>query len=88
VQRLWQSLHSLSALVDMFCCLIVCRAVIDIFWESTLVFFVAYKPADSGTVEQPWLVQVSLSVSREFLLVLIAVAACHTGTAIEQSLPV
>jgi len=37
--------------------------VIDIFWESTLVFFVAYKPADNGNMEQPWLVQVTLAVS-------------------------
>ena len=37
--------------------------VLDIFWESTLVFFVAYKPADNGNMEQPWLVQVTLAVS-------------------------
>jgi len=37
--------------------------VIDIFWESTLVFFVAYKPANNGNMEQPWLVQVTLTVS-------------------------
>jgi len=43
-------------------------AVIDIFWESTLVFFVAYKPADSGSVEQPWLVQVTLAVSKQPVL--------------------
>jgi len=41
----------------------VLRAVIDIFWESTLVFFVAYKPANNGSMEQPWLVQVTLAVS-------------------------
>jgi len=46
----------------------VCCAVIDIFWESTLVFFVVYKPADSGSVEQPWLVQVTLVVSKLCLL--------------------
>ena len=41
--------------------------MVDIFWESTLVFFVAYKPADSGNTEQPWLVQVTLAVSKQFL---------------------
>ena len=45
-----------------FCC-----TVIDIFWESTLVFFVTYKPADSGSTEQPWLVQVTLAVSKQIL---------------------
>jgi len=49
-------------------CANILHAVIDIFWESTLVFFVAYKPADNGTVEQPWLVQVTLAVSKHYSL--------------------
>jgi len=60
-----------------FCC-----TVIDIFWESTLVFFVTYKPADSGSTEQPWLVQVTLAVSKQILPLLgrIACTECWDGT--------
>jgi len=58
-------------------CACTVRVVIDIFWESTLVFFVAYKPANSGSMEQPWLVQVTLAVSKQFLPIAFAAARAY-----------
>jgi len=44
------------------------------------VFFVAYKPADNSSMEQPWLVQVTLAVSSWFALINTVVGLLLVGS--------
>jgi len=39
-------------------------SVVDVFWESTQVFFAAYHPRGSESQEQPWLVMITATVSQ------------------------